>query len=128
LKPGNFAIEVKHDLMRAGIKNPYHRETSPDPYRDLRRVPIVRLIARLELTRYDLPAPLTEIHARFPQVRLLLKQGLGAPAKPVVQVGDRVREGDLVAEIAPGAMGSRVHASIAGAVRAISDAIVLEAD
>jgi Na+-translocating ferredoxin:NAD+ oxidoreductase RnfC subunit len=128
LKPGNFAIEVKHDLMRAGLKNPYHRETSPDPFRDLRRVPIMRLIARLDLAKYDVPAPLTETHARFLQVRLLLKQGIGAPAKSVVQVGDRVREGDLVAEIAPGTTGSRVHASIAGAVREISDAIMIEAD
>jgi Na+-translocating ferredoxin:NAD+ oxidoreductase RnfC subunit len=128
LKPGNFAINVKHDLMRAGLKNPYHRETAADPYRDLRRVPILRLIARLELTRYDLPAPLTETHARFPRVRLLLKQGIGAPAKPTVQVGDRVRDGDLVADVAPGMTGSRVHASISGIVREVSDAIVVEAD
>jgi Na+-translocating ferredoxin:NAD+ oxidoreductase RnfC subunit len=128
LKPGNFAIEVKHDLMRAGLKNPYHRETHADPYRDLRRVPIVRLIARLDLAKYDLPAPLTETHVQFPRVRLLLKQGVGAPAKPVVQVGDRVREGDLVAEIAPGTAGSRVHASLAGTVREISDAVVIQAD
>jgi Na+-translocating ferredoxin:NAD+ oxidoreductase RnfC subunit len=128
LKPGNFAIEVKHDLMRAGIKNPYHRETTPDPYRDLRRVPIVRLIARLELTKYDLPAPLTETQARFSRVRLQLKQGIGAPAKPVVQVGDRVREGDLVADVAPGMTGSRLHASISGIVREVSDAVVVEAD
>jgi cobalamin reductase len=128
LKPGNFAIEVKHDLMRAGIKNPYHRETTPDPYRDLRRVPIVRLIARLELTRYDLAAPLTETHAKFRRVRLLLRQGVGAPAKPVVQAGDRVSEGDLVADVAPGTTGSRVHASIAGIVREVSDAVVIQAD
>jgi Na+-translocating ferredoxin:NAD+ oxidoreductase RnfC subunit len=128
LKPGNFAISVKHDLLQAGLKNPYHRETTADPFRDLRRVPILRLIARLELTRYDLPAPLTETSARFQRVRLMLKQGIGAPAKPVVQVGDRVREGDLVAEIAPGTMGSRVHASISGTVREISDAVVIEAD
>jgi len=128
LKPGNFAIEVKHDLMRAGIKNPYHRETTPDPFRDLRRVPIVRLIARLELTRYDQPAPFTETHTKFQRVRLLLRQGIGAPSKPVVQAGDRVSEGDLVADIAPGTTGSRVHASISGTVREISDAVVIQAD
>jgi hypothetical protein len=45
----------------------------------------------------------------------------------VVQAGDR-REGDLVADVAPGMTGSRVHASIAGTVREISDAIVVVAD
>jgi Na+-translocating ferredoxin:NAD+ oxidoreductase RnfC subunit len=128
LKPGNFAISVKHDLQQAGLKNPYHRETTADPYRDLRRVPILRLIARLELTKYDVPAPLTETQARFSRVRLLLKQGIGAPAKPVVQAGDRVREGDLVADVAPGMTGSRVHASISGTVSEVSDAVVIEAD
>ncbi len=128
LKPGNLAIGVKHELIQAGLKNPYHRETQADPYRDVRRVPIVRLIARLDLVKYDLPAPLTESYGRFPRVRLLLRQGIGAPAKPVVQAGDRVRKGDLVGEIPPGATGSRVHASIAGIVREISDAVVIEAD
>ncbi len=127
LKPGNLAIEVKHELMRAGLKNPYHRETTPDPYRDLRRVPIKRLIARLDLAKYDLPAPLTEVHADFRRVRLPLKQGIGAPGTPVVQVGDQVKEGDLVADIAPGTTGSRVHASISGVVSEISDAVVIEA-
>jgi Na+-translocating ferredoxin:NAD+ oxidoreductase RnfC subunit len=127
LKPGNLAIAVKRDLQKAGQKNPYHRETAADPYRDLRRVPIVRLIARLGLARYDTPAPLTGLTARFDQVRLPLKQHVGLPAKPVVQVGDRVRSGDLVADAPANAVSARVHASIAGIVREVSDAIVIEA-
>ena len=128
LKPGNIAISVKHDLQKAGLKNPYHRETEPDPFRDLRRVPILRLIARLQLSRYDLPAPLTELAgANFRRVRLPLKQHVGAPARPTVKIGDRVQVGDVVADVADGVMGARVHASIAGAVVEVSDAVVIDA-
>ena len=128
LKPGNIAISVKRQLLKEGLKNPYHRETEPDPYRDLRRVPILRLIARLQLSRYDLPAPLTELQGvNFRRVRLALKQHVGAPAKPTVQVGDRVHAGDVVADVATGVMGARVHASIAGVVTEVSDAVVIDA-
>lgn len=128
LKPGNIAISVKRELQKAGLKNPHHRETDPDPFRDLRRVPILRLIARLQLSRYDLPAPLTELAgANFRRVRLPLKQHVGAPARPTVKAGDRVQVGDVVADVAEGVMGARVHASIAGVVVEVSDAVVIDA-
>jgi Na+-translocating ferredoxin:NAD+ oxidoreductase RnfC subunit len=110
-----------------GMKNPYQRETTVDPYRELRRVPIVRLIARLGLARYDTPAPLTEATARFDRVRLPLKQHVGLPARPVVQVGDHVHIGDLVADAPANTVSARVHASISGSVREVTDAIVIEA-
>ena len=58
---------------------------------------------------------------------LPLKQHAGAPAVPVVKVGARVSEGDVVAAPAPNALGARLHASIAGVVRSADDAIVIEA-
>lgn len=129
LSPGDFAISVKRDLLRAGAKNPYHRQTEANPYRDFRRVPADRLMNRLGLARYDLPAPLTEAQATFRRVTLLMKQHIGAPANPVVAVGDKVQVGDLVGEIPEGAMGARVHASIAGVVRQVSkEAVVIEAE
>jgi hypothetical protein len=38
-----------------------------------------------------------------------------------------VAEGDLVAAPAPNALGARLHASIAGTVRSVDGAIVIEA-
>jgi Na+-translocating ferredoxin:NAD+ oxidoreductase RnfC subunit len=129
LSPGDIAISVKHDLLKAGLKNPYHRQTEADPYRDFRRVPMHRLVSRLGLTRYDVPAPLTEVSARFNRVRLELQQHLGAAAQPVVKVGDRVQVGEVVGELPAGAIGARVHASIAGVVRTVStETIVIEAN
>ena len=129
LSPGDIAIAIKRDLVKAGMKNPYHRMTEANPYRDYRRVPIARLISRLGLARYDLPAPLTEVPNTFKRVSLALQQHIGAAARPVVRVGDNVTVGDLVGEAPEAALGARVHASLAGVVRAVSpSAIVIEAD
>jgi Na+-translocating ferredoxin:NAD+ oxidoreductase RnfC subunit len=127
LFPGNIAISVKQDLIKAKLKNPYARETEADPFRDVRRVPIDRLVSRLSLTRYDVPAPLTETGARFGRVTLRMKQHLGAPAQPAVAVGDRVRVGDVVGEAPPSGPSARIHASIDGVVRQVSDVVVIEA-
>jgi Na+-translocating ferredoxin:NAD+ oxidoreductase RnfC subunit len=128
LSPGDIAISIKRDLLKAGLKNSYHRMTEADPYRDFRRVPINRLINRLGLARYDLPAPFTEVPHAFKHVALALQQHIGAPAQPMVKVGDRVAVGDVVGEVPAAALGARIHASITGVVREVSaSAIVIEA-
>jgi Na+-translocating ferredoxin:NAD+ oxidoreductase RnfC subunit len=128
LLPADVSIATKRRVIAEGGKNPYHRETQPDPYRDLRRVPIVRLISRLALDQYDVPAHLTSVAPVFSRVTLPLKQHTGAPARPVVAPGDVVTLGQLVAEIPAGALGARVHASIAGTVVAVTDSIIIEAN
>jgi Na+-translocating ferredoxin:NAD+ oxidoreductase RnfC subunit len=133
LVPGNIAINVKRELIKAGVKNPHHRETTPDPYRELRRVPINRLVSRLQLSKYDLPAPLVEVSQSFPCVSLSLRQHIGQPAQPVVKPGDRVKIGDLVGEIPAGTAGTvnvtgaRIHASIEGVVSEVSNVVVIQA-
>jgi Na+-translocating ferredoxin:NAD+ oxidoreductase RnfC subunit len=129
LSPGDIALSIKHDLLKAGMKNPYHRMTEVNPYRDFRRVPIERLISRLGLARYDIPAPLTEVRQAFTRVTLPLQQHIGAPARPVVAAGDRVAAGDVVGDQPDGMLGARVHASIDGMVRSVSaSAIVIESE
>lgn len=128
LSPGDIALNIKRDLVKAGMKNPYNRKTEVNPYREYRRVPINRLIHRLGLAQYDVHASLTEVVHTFTRVRLMMRQHIGAPAQPVVTVGARVAAGDLVAAQPQGALGSPVHASITGVVKEIlADSIVIEA-
>ncbi len=65
-----------------------------------------------------------------------LQQHIGAPAKPVVEAGDYVSEGQLIGE-AQGLVSANVHSSIPGKVREIAEvptvyggqkAIVIEAE
>jgi Na+-translocating ferredoxin:NAD+ oxidoreductase RnfC subunit len=128
LAPGDIALNIKRDLVKAGLKNPYHRQTEADPYRDFRRVPMLRLVSRLGLSKYDVPAPLTPVEASYSRVELRRSQHIGAPAQPVVGVGDAVAAGALVGQIPAGALGAPIHAPIAGAVTEITnDVIVIEA-
>jgi Na+-translocating ferredoxin:NAD+ oxidoreductase RnfC subunit len=129
LSPGDIALNIKRDLVREGMKNPYHRSTEADPYRDYRRVPMTRLINRLDLAKFDVAAPLTAVPTPFSRVELRMSQHIGMPAGPVVRVGDRVKTGDLVGDITKGGLGAPVHASIDGVVRQVSyESIVIEAN
>lgn len=129
LAPGDIALNIKRDLLKEGFKNPYHRTTEADPYRDYRRVPMTRLINRLDLAKYDAAAPLTAVTQPFSRVELRMSQHIGMPALPIVKVGDVVKTGDLVGEIIKGGMGAPVHASIDGVVRQVSNEfIVIEAN
>lgn len=129
LSPGDIALNIKRDLVQAGLKNPYHRTTEVDPYREYRRVPMTRLIHRLDLAKYDVAAPLTAVDVQFKRVRLPLQQHIGMPATPAVKVGDTVKVGDLVGEIVKGGMGTPIHASIDGVVREANfEEVVIEAN
>lgn len=86
-----------------------------------------------EMTR-DLPI---ERMPFVPEIVLPLSQHIGAPSKPVVQPGARVRRGQLVAE-PDGFVSSTLHASVTGRVKAIErrnhpsgapvNAVVIETD
>jgi electron transport complex protein RnfC len=58
-----------------------------------------------------------------PQLIIPLNQHIGAPAKPVVQVGDKVLAGQLIAA-AVGTFSANIHASSSGVVSAIGSFVL----
>ncbi len=72
-----------------------------------------------ENKRQSMQLPLGEISLP-PQLVLPLSQHIGAPAKPVVNVGERVLTGQLIAE-ANGVVSAPVHASSSGTIVAIEE-------
>ena len=54
----------------------------------------------------------------------MLRQNIGAPCVPSVKVGDRVAVGQQIAAPPEGALGTCLHASIAGTVTAVTDNFV----
>ncbi|MDP2681098.1 MAG: electron transport complex subunit RsxC [Rhodoferax sp.] len=79
---------------RGGVKLQYHKELSSE-----------RAVVNMPLPR---------------RLYLPLQQHIGAPAIPVVNVGDNVLKGQLIAKAAPG-LSAPVHASSSGTVVAIED-------
>jgi len=97
--------------------------------REYRQVPSKRLIARLGLTKFDKPAPMTGETLSPAEVWISRRQHVGAPVEPVVSPGDRVEAGQMVGNIPEGSLGAPVHASIAGCVARIdNDYIVIRKD
>ena len=69
---------------------------------------------RKELARHKEIAPLS---APPKQVVIAMSMHIGAPCKPIVAVGDHVKVGQKIGEVA--GLGSPIHASVSGEVKAI---------
>jgi Na+-translocating ferredoxin:NAD+ oxidoreductase RnfC subunit len=120
-----FSKPVARELNLFWSGNP--ADVQPHPLAADRRAPMKRLIAKLGLTEFNNVGPLDDRDLSPGRVVLPLKQHAGAPADPVVSVGARVAVGDTIASPASGALGATLHASIAGVVREIGEAVVIEA-
>ena len=125
LSPRRVNQELKAEFARRGLKNPHREEAQPRASRSGRKVPTGRLVSRLALARYDRPAPWEDVSLSPLEVTIRLKQHIGKPAQPVVEVGEQVQRGQLIAK-ADG-LGANVHASIDGKVQSVDSAIVIRA-
>jgi Na+-translocating ferredoxin:NAD+ oxidoreductase RnfC subunit len=124
LSPMSYYLAIKKELRAQGWANDQHKRSDlePHPMRDFRLVPTHRLIARLGLTEWEGQAcPLDEAGYSPEKVSIPLQQHLGAPARPLVSLGDRVAAGDPIGAIPEGKLGAAVHASIRGRVTAVGD-------
>jgi Na+-translocating ferredoxin:NAD+ oxidoreductase RnfC subunit len=122
IQPRRILADLKAELARRGVENPHRNaDLRADSVREYRQIPTARLVQRLGLSDYDREAPLDERPLEPARVTLLMSQHAGRPARPVVEEGQSVIAGDVVGEIEEGALGARVHASIAGTVEAVVD-------
>lgn len=126
LSPRQVNRMVKEQIRKAGLTiNWDNQDCQPYPERSYRLIPMKRLINRLGLHDYDVPAPWHDEPFALSEVRLPLLQHIGAPAKPVVNVGDTVQTGQVIAEIPEGALGARIHASMDGVIRSVEREITI---
>jgi hypothetical protein len=127
LSPMAYYLSIKQELRTQGWVNEVHKRTELEvhPTREYRLVPTHRLIARLGLTEWEHQVcVLDETDYRPELVSIPLQQHIGAPARPVVDVGDRVARGELIGQIPEGKLGANVHASIAGRVSRVGEASI----
>ena len=91
-------------------------------WREFRRVPVPRLVNKIGISRY-MELPTNDLGALSPaEVRIPLRQHIGAPAQAVVKAGDRVKCGDVIGEIPEQGLGARIHASMDGVVKSVDGA------
>ncbi len=126
LYPKEACDKAKVDLKDAGIKWNGNREVEVHPIYDGRHVPLKQLMGKLGISEYDSPAHLRKQKFSPKRIRLPLQQHVGEPSIPVVKKGQKVTEGDVVAELAGNKLGANIHASITGTVTGVRQEIIIE--
>ena len=128
LDPKNVCAQAKPVARERGLFFTGTPESvTPHPMADFRRVPMGRLIARLDLSQFNNVGPLVDHKFSPNSVTLPLKQHAGAPSVALVKTGQRVKVGDLIAAPEAGKLGARIHASIDGVVRLTPNSVVIDA-
>ena len=126
LNPRAIINEVKGELRKNGITPPKGVEPKPvNPDIKYRKVPMSRLVSRMGLNKYDVPAPLVDVDITAKSVKVMLGQGIGAPAVASVKKGDSVKVGDLLGAYTADKLGTSVHASVDGRVTEVTDTYVI---
>lgn len=124
LSPRTLMAEYKAGLRANGLRPPQVEAKPVGPEREYRKVPMERLMARLDLTKYNKEAPLDESVVPVSKVKIMLSQHIGAPAAAILKQGDKVTKGQMIAEPAKG-LSVGIHASIDGVVSEVTDKYVI---
>ena len=113
-------------LREKGIRHTPKETFRPSAMREYRMIPSKRLVARLNITKYNGPAPLDENpQIDLSRIGIALNNHVGAPAVALVGPGTHVRTGDKIGEIKEGALGATVHASIDGIVESVENNMII---
>ena len=124
LYPREACDQGKTENRKLGLKYVQQKSVKVHPIKEGRRVPLKQLMKRIDVTKYDAHTPFNKKSPEPTQVKILLKQHTGVPAKPVVKIGDHVEAGDLIGDIDEGKLGAKIYASISGRVTHVSDEFV----
>ncbi len=127
LSPRNINIEIKKELLKRNYKNT-HKDSPEQTHqmRNYRKIPVKRLIHRLGVSEYDVQAAITGDKYIPERIEIPLIQHIGAPARAIVNVGESVERGQLIADIPEDSLGVRMHAGIKGIVKSVGESIVIE--
>lgn len=123
LSPRRINSALKQRFAREGIRYQWRNGDLQVCYeREFRRIPTQRLAGRIVIEEYLRKE--SKFIPSFPEperVVIALKQHTGAPAKPIVQVGENVNREQCIAEIPQGKLGAKLHSSISGKIVSVNE-------
>lgn len=126
LQPWKLHNSLKKTMGANGIKNTCKNQPeNVHPFRSYKKYPVNKLINKIGLNLYDVEAPMTDVKVNVKSVAIPLSQHIGAPAIPVVQIGDKVFKGDLLGQVEDNKLGSNIHSSIDGTIKEIRNNIII---
>ena len=125
LSPRSLLADYKAGLRAKGVKIPSDLpEKTAKNEREFRKVPMKRLISRLDLSKYDTEAPLNNECVDINKVKILLSQHIGAVAKALVKTGEQLERGQMIAQAANG-LSVCIHSSMNGKVTEVNEKFVI---
>ena len=124
LYPREACDQSKAVMKQQNVKYEQTRPVKVHPVKEGRRVPLKQLRKKLDIERFEVPTPFTKDKPSPNAVKIKLSQHVGAPAKAVVKIGQRISKGDVIGEIEEGKLGAQVHASIDGEVTHVSEEFI----
>jgi Na+-translocating ferredoxin:NAD+ oxidoreductase RnfC subunit len=124
LYPKEACDTAKVEMRASGIKFIQQKPVKVHPIKDGRRVPLKQLINKLVLKDYDVPAPFINEKLNPGSVKIPLKQHIGETSNPVVNEGEIVEKGQLIASVPDGKLGSNIHASIGGKIKMVTEEFI----
>lgn len=126
LHPRTVNLYYRQKLAKQGIRyKPQQQVFKPRSAREYRLIPTKRLILKLGLKDFDRPAPMTEVKFSSDYVGIALRQHVGAPAQPIVEVGETVTAGQLIGRIPDNSLGAVIHSSVNGIVTEKTDNFIV---
>jgi Na+-translocating ferredoxin:NAD+ oxidoreductase RnfC subunit len=129
LDPRNVCVVTKRDSKQQGkwltAEQLQKLTKEVHPLKAYRSVPTSRLMRRLGLHKFTAEAPLYTGAITPARVAISLQASVGVPPSPIVRVGSRVAEGDVLAAAPESALSVPAHASIAGEVIEVGQSIII---
>ncbi len=126
LNPSALIGIYKSNLRKNGVK--FSKKEKWDevrPEREYRKVPMKRLIERIDVAKYDVDAPLLEDVLDIKNVKVMMSEHIGKPSEPSVTAGQRVKCGEIIANAAEGALSLPIHCPIDGVVNEVTDKYII---
>lgn len=123
LNPQEIAMRAKEELAKKGYRRTESvKPDAPRPERDGRLVPSETLIDRLGIRKYVKDKVERRYIDFYPDtVYIPMSQHIGKPASAIVNVGDEVKKGQMIAKTDENALGTSIHTSIDGVVKSVSE-------
>ncbi|HDS08908.1 MAG TPA: hypothetical protein ENN73_01660 [Firmicutes bacterium] len=117
LSPRLVARQLKARLLSEGIMSTHNvQPVAVHSTREFRQIPSGRLIMKAHLAKYRYE-PEYLMNLIIPDsVTVFLKQHIGVSAKPMVNIGDGVKAGQMIGKIGKDDLGADVHSPITGKV------------
>jgi len=125
LSPDRISYMVRAEMGQRGVRAGDAPEARVTPLRAGRLVPHHRILERTGLKPFEVDLEFTGA-LKPDSVRIPLSQHAGKPARPVVNEGTAVAEGQLIGDAEAGEISAKVHASISGVVTGVGGWVRIE--